>query len=399
MAIYDLLKTILVAMDKKIPICAIFMDMSKAFDRVDHTILMQKLSMYGIRGKAQDLIFSYLDNRKQIVEITQICQKSRNEIKHKSKSKTIKIGVPQGSVLGPLLFLIYINDLPKHISQPMVLFADESTVIIKSDKENDYEHVVNQTLNTIIQWLTENNLKINMDKTKIIHFHQRTQLTNINVSYQGEIVHPVTDTKFLGINIDNKLTWKTHLDYICKRINKSSFALYKLSKIVNKEALLAAYHGFVAPVLRYGIISWGNSVDKESVFKAQKKCVRSMCNIDNTTSCHPYFQSLNILTLPSIYIYELNVFVKLNPNYYKSAFKSYYRQLRDKKRLEIDIPYGKTALINKSILCMASLIYNKLPDEVKKLPVHQFKSKLHKFLVNKCYYNVKEYLQDKNIYL
>lgn len=230
-----------------------------------------------------------------------------------------------------------------------------------------------------------------------MHFYQRTQPKSINVNYNGQTVKSVTNTKFLGINIDYRLSWTTHIDNLCKRINKSSFALYKVSKIVNKEAILTAYHGLVAPLLRYGIIFWGNSVDKELIFKAQKKCIRAMCQINSTISCQPYFKNLKILTLPSLYIYESSIFVKSNLSYYKTAVKSYYRKLRDKKRLEVQIPYGKTALLNKSILCMTSLIYNKLPDDIKQLPIHQFKKKLHSLLIDRCYYDVKDYLCDRNI--
>ncbi|CAK1598183.1 unnamed protein product [Parnassius mnemosyne] len=188
MAGYDLLKRVMASVDTRTPICAIYTDMSKAFDYVNHDILLQKLNAYGIRGNILNLIKSYLIGRKQCTEIASICNKYKRECKYVSSYREIKFGVPQGSVLGPLLFLLYINDLPSQIHHPMVLFADESTALIKCLNKDSYESDINTTIKTIINWLNYNNLLINIKKTKIMHFYQKIRTEDLNINYNCQII-------------------------------------------------------------------------------------------------------------------------------------------------------------------------------------------------------------------
>jgi hypothetical protein len=392
MAIFDLVETVLKNMDKRIPVSALYMDMSKAFDYVDHRILLEKLYRYGIRGNIHSLLQSYLSNRRQTTQISKICFKTKTEQIYSSDLREIRYGVPQGSVLGPLLFLIYINDMPNIIDHPMVLFADDSTIIFSGKNLLSYEDDINKTLNTIIKWLTKNNLKINLSKTKLMTFQQRTNyVPNLTIAYKGLKIENTDITKFLGLNVDDKLTWKYQIDSISKKLNQFSYALYNLRKKVNPAAVLTAYHAFVTSTLRYGIIFWGNSTDREIAFRAQKRCLRSLCGISSLESCKPHFHRLKILTLASLYIYEMCVFVKCNSHLYLN-FKSTRLQHKIKNPM---IP--KTMLFQKNVVGMAPKIFNKLPKCLISIDqLHIFKKTLKNVLAHTSYYTINEYINDSD---
>jgi hypothetical protein len=319
------------------------------------------------------------------------------ETSYYSEPRLLMRGVPQGSILGPLLFLIYINDMPKCTTHPMILFADDSTVLIQSNDLKSYEADINNTLATIIDWLDLNKLNINIDKTKIMQFHQsKSHTINLDIQYKDQRIEQTDVAKFLGIDIDKHISWKPHIDSLSTRVNNFVFALRKVSTISNQKTALLAYYGYVESILRYGIVLWGNSVQNsiQRIFIAQKKCIRAMCNIKQIESCKPHFKTLGILTLTSLYIFEVSVFVKLNPVLFplKSSCAS-GRLIRH--RYKINMVPGKTALLRKSILGMATKIYNFLPDALKCQDLHIFKKDLKNKLVERAYYTLDEFFNDQ----
>ena len=397
MAIYDLINKIMVNVDKKIPICTIFTDMTKAFDYVNHQTLLAKLEAYGIRGNALCLIKSYLSGRLQYTEISKICVKSKREVKYLSSPRKIKYGVPQGSVLGPLLFLLYINDLPRHIPYPCVLFADDSTILIDCLNKELYEREINNSLKLIINWLHNNNLIINLNKTNIMHFYQKILPLNLKINYKEQTIDRVNVAKFLGILIDSQLTWKPQAEEVCKRLSTSAYAIFNLSKKVNVDTLMVAYHGLVVSILRFGVVFWGNCSERETIFKAQKRCIRSIFNLKVTDSCVPFFKKHKILTFPCLYILEVAIFVKTNKNLFPALNDTRMRTnaMRSKYKNILCTGRYNTALFKKNIIGMAPVIFNKLPNCIKDKPLIKFKKLLSSLLTEKCYYSVTDFLNDE----
>lgn len=304
LAAFTLLKKITEEVDKRQPVCAIFFDMSKAFDFVSHQRLLDKCYKYGIRGKALDWIRSYLHNRKQCVQIENI--NDNNTIGYvRSDIAVNRVGVPQGSVLGPLLFLLYINDLPNITDYQCTLFADDISLVITSNNTATYNDDINSEVTKVIKWLEANNLNVNLNKTNVMQFCNRKEGTELNVIYNDQTIQETDVVTFLGIIMDKHCSWKPQIEKKCKSLNSFVYPLRRLSTRVNKETALLAYHGYVASLLRYGVVLWGNCCEIKRLFISQKKCIKAICKKPTRTSCKDLFYELKLLTLPSLYILEL----------------------------------------------------------------------------------------------
>lgn len=396
LACFTLVTKITECINNNITNVALFLDMSKAFDCVKHSILLKKISDYGIRGKANSWLTSYLENRKQCTEISRI--ENNEKLTVQSDYKQIKNGVPQGSILGPLLFLLYINDLPDVTKNDCFLFADDCTILFKNKNIDILKSDIHNTLTDIYNWMNNNNLRINIGKTKAIHFHTyKASKINLNITVNNDSIAMIKDTKFLGITIDEHCSWKNHIEILCKKVNKFVFALGRIRKIASFEIALQAYYGHVASLLRYGLIIWGNSVDIERAFRAQKKCIRALCNIGTRESCKPLFKKHKILTLPCLYIADLCLFVKQYPNFFEThSQKSKQPNVRDLRKNKLCYPKINLTLYNKNVYCMAIRIFNKLPNDLRDLPYekNKFKNGLNHWLADRCFYKIAEYLND-----
>lgn len=180
---------------------------------------------------------------------------------------------------------------------------------------------------------------------------------------------------------------------MCSKLNRFVYALKRLRQTVSLEAAVTAYHGYVSSVLNYGLLLWGNSVDFLLIFRLQKKCIRALCNVWNTESCRPLFKELKILPLACMYIREICIFVRQNTVYFSKHSDLLIRHTRHKQRLFL--PRCNLEMFKRNAYIQAILIFNKLSDDMKQLPLNMFKRQLSAWLLDHCFYDVKEYMNFK----
>ena len=236
-------------LDNGIHSCAIFLDLAKAFDSVSHDILLRKLCYYGIRGKALDLLTSYLQSRSQYVKVNNVC----------SSLIDIIFGVPQGSILGPLLFLIFINDLPDATKFYVKLFADDTFLCYENKSFDALESEVNNELSKVYAWLASNRLTLNISKSKYMIISKRRNPPNLNICLNGNSMQSCDTYKYLGVHFDKDLNWKHHIEYVTNKISKSCGALAKVRHCVDIKTLTNVYHALINSYIRYGIVVWGGA--------------------------------------------------------------------------------------------------------------------------------------------
>ena len=300
----DLVDEISSHLDKSNYVLTLFLDLSKAFDTVNHSILLSKMDFYGIQDLENHWFKSYLQKRKQRVFVNGVL----------SKTLPVNSGVPQGSILGPLLFLIYINDVTNATSYFNIrLFADDTSLTVSGHDLDFLIQKVNMEFQKILDWLSSNKLTLNLSKTKYIIFQPR-QKVNYNlyppVMLADQVIEQTHNFKYLGVIMDSNLSWHDHIDYISDKISKSINIMTKIKRHLGTKPLLSIYYSLVYPYLTYGCPLWGNNYSSplDRIVKLQNRALRIINNVPLHDHISPHYIDLRLLKFTDIVKLHTNLF-------------------------------------------------------------------------------------------
>jgi bisphosphoglycerate-dependent phosphoglycerate mutase len=382
----------------------IFYDYSKAFDTINHALLKEKLRKLGIAGVANEWINSFLLDRKQVIGI-----RGANNTYY-SKETTINVGLPQGSTLSPLLFILYTNDLPEHLGLgKLTLFADDTTHFIKAIKnETKLTTVGNEAVKRMVDYCESNDLFINIDKTLGIQFTTKfRKITEpVQMELKGNKIPMVEETVFLGLSIDSELNWGTHTDKLAKKIAAGCFLIKKIMEISTLSTALTLYYGYIQARLQYGIILWGSTRHAQRIFVLQKRAVKYLAGasfnpcaeVFYKDTCITHFRNLEILTLPCLYIFYVILYardqdsLKKQDNIPCTVRSTRARAVGDPRPQQTKVRLRST--IKQHTIQAGIRLNNALPKSLRTITGKVFKCKLKSFLIEKCFYSIKDFCPD-----
>lgn len=345
--------------------CMVFCDISKAFDRVWHDGLLQKLQSYGIRNGILRWFRSYLTNRSQCVVLNS----------SKSSLRSVTAGVPQGSVLGPLLFLIYINDISDKLTCFTRLYADDSSLLSTSKDIHYIENEMNNDLKELSEWSNKWLITFNPDKTEAMLFSNRLTESYPEIKFENRLVKYVDTHKHLGLSLSSNAKWNDHIDNLMLRCSKMVGILRKLKFTLSRKCLNAMYLSFVRPILEYADVVWDGITDNQScrLERLQNEAARMVTGLTRSTKLDDLYAEVGWTSLSERRkVHKLSTFYKivngLVPSYLTdilppSVGEYTNRALRNSTNFRA--PLTRHELYRKSFFPSMIILWNKLPNHVK----------------------------------
>ena len=363
------------ALNEKKSLINILIDYSKAFDTVNIGILLRKLKKYGIDGVTLKLVHSYLIKRHQIVSI-------RNS---KSSAKISSIGVPQGSVLGPLLFLVYVNEISNVSNQYIpTMFADDCTLSFQNSSLSSLIQECNSELSKFKSWSDSNRLTLNLEKTTCLFISNiHDSILQDSIKMGGRSIDIVKEAKFLGLIIDDKMKFNQHIDYICKKVSKSIGVLYKIRLSCPRVCLRTVYFSTIHPYFQYclPIFAAAYHSHMEPLILLQKRAIRIVSGANYFDHTEPLFFNNRVLKISDLYKHSLGCFAYSNPEILSNFERthSYGTRLRN----SLLPPFERLRVSQQSVIYNAVKNWNEIPLNIKLcISKSSFKYQYRQFLLN-----------------
>lgn len=356
---HELTRDITANLDSGVNTIAVFLDLAKAFDTVSHTELLNILERYGVRGIVLDVFESYLNDRQQFVKVGESL----------SQPVTVRIGVPQGTILGPILFNVYINTLcDLKIGGRVLSYADDTVLLFSGNTWQEVRHLLINGFKKIKICLDNLKLTLNIKKTNYIAFSltgaNRPEFNTINIDTMPDPIKEVGSAKYLGIMIDSNLKWAEHTRYLCNKLRFFIHKFYLLKEILNRKLLIMTYKSLVEPLLRYGILVWGGAYNThlEALKIIQNCIVKIIFSKPRLYPTHLLYDN-NICSIRVIYISTLCLFIYIHDD--KQDKLKHHYQTRAIANEHLSVPPSKRNINQRFVTYLAPKYFNLIPKKIR----------------------------------